>query len=1126
MFRRHNDVTFMDLSLDLRDGDDWKVGPLRAMDYPQNITALATEPISGLLAIGTAGGTVYLFGGPGVETRLTLPDTVSVKFLQFAPSSFHLVCLDESSVLHVWDLAVYGRPKLLKSARFDATNSLAISPCHSHAFLALHSGEIKTYDLVCLRKSSYTIPNMWKLYQDKLLASGVPVTMTAESQMTVDTLPHPRDLNRLFVAYGGGVVLTDLTEHTTLRAYELILPPGAPGGFGYGSSDLLTHRRPEVTALTIHPAGHFFAVGYADGSLAFWAVEDEEKPLLLRTLDELDVNVVDQNLLNEHISQGREGKTTSPSEREPIFKLSWSGFQNSTDPRGGNTTLSILGGLIVGEANGLTIVQFPAFNPPEPPASTSPNPTRPVLHPVMRQAMRDSLDVMDSYFYFTQGIIQDYLLIPHKSPHFAGTFDPIAIILLTEGEGNTRTIEAYQYPPPAFLSNAPKTPANVATATVDPLNSLADTLKDLEENEDPKQLIIPAALSHGKSGVLGGQLFKIEKETYQTLAAGKSTEELMLPLTGGQAWADEFKANDLRLAKYQPHRILVTSHRDFTVCFDDISAQLLVAQRPTSLQSNFPDPLSDLTIDLGPVLLDSTVISRTSPALMEHTRIDNVYFAAEALETTVLLATGEVILYRLSGPRKPSTHRDASDEELIILDHVPSQRGFSPYLMLAPTLGPAEACAVSDIGLYSFVVSACLFFDQLSAPPGFLAVAYPNALFIVNMRGPEVLLRHENRNTKGKHAAGFLPGQPDPDGVASMVTNSLPLWDTTLIDRLFLLGPEPQVRLVVARMSGQYQIYTLTQTESSAQPWSCERPITVDGGVPNALPRGLFVLDSKTGVSLPAGHIRLALAGSGEPTVPSILVMVGARGARCFANLNGERIGKVDWGNKAGDVLGVQIIEKLGSHVLVVATTKHDALIYSLPQLEYIMTLKIPPILISSLSIEESGDFIAWYSHPASGTMHQATYSTFFDIRRAYDLPDIDLACTKPIVPAAPQPVSAGPASMLQLGSWFSFNQSMSGAQLDELLGGPNRPIPQPVQETRNFYNGADISAGASQVAAAAAETQANLYSRLTSALSERGQVLNDLEERFNALGQESKNMASQAKRLAAQQGAKSWFGL
>lgn len=95
------------------------------------------------------------------------------------------------------------------------------------------------------------------------------------------------------------------------------------------------------------------------------------------------------------------------------------------------------------------------------------------------------------------------------------------------------------------------------------------------------------------------------------------------------------------------------------------------------------------------------------------------------------------------------------------------------------------------------------------------------------------------------------------------------------------------------------------------------------------------------------------------------------------------------------------------------------------------------PFLVSAraLTIEETGDFIAWTPTQGQGNnshqIHQANYSTFFDIRRVYTLPDIDFTSTRGTIPPQPQPVSLGPASYL--GSWFSFNQTKSGAQIDEL---------------------------------------------------------------------------------------------
>jgi len=52
MFLKQKEPIYSDLSIELRDPDVWKVGALRTFDYPLKIAALASEPISGLLAVG------------------------------------------------------------------------------------------------------------------------------------------------------------------------------------------------------------------------------------------------------------------------------------------------------------------------------------------------------------------------------------------------------------------------------------------------------------------------------------------------------------------------------------------------------------------------------------------------------------------------------------------------------------------------------------------------------------------------------------------------------------------------------------------------------------------------------------------------------------------------------------------------------------------------------------------------------------------------------------------------------------------------------------------------------------------------------------------------------------------
>jgi syntaxin-binding protein 5 len=83
------------------------------------------------------------------------------------------------------------------------------------------------------------------------------------------------------------------------------------------------------------------------------------------------------------------------------------------------------------------------------------------------------------------------------------------------------------------------------------------------------------------------------------------------------------------------------------------------------------------------------------------------------------------------------------------------------------------------------------------------------------------------------------------------------------------------------------------------------------------------------------------------------------------------------------------------------------------------------------LAIDTSGDFIAWTADPVSKLINSAMYGTFFDYRRANTLPDVDFSTSRGIIPSQPQPVSLGPTSFL--GSWFSFNQTKTGEQIDEL---------------------------------------------------------------------------------------------
>lgn len=205
-------------------------------------------------------------------------------------------------------------------------------------------------------------------------------------------------------------------------------------------------------------------------------------------------------------------------------------------------------------------------------------------------------------------------------------------------------------------------------------------------------------------------------------------------------------------------------------------------------------------------------------------------------------------------------------------------------------------------------------------------------------------------------------------------------------------------------------------------------------------------------------------------------------------------------------------------------------LVYSIPHLEYLHTVQLPSVSSLPLAMDTSGDFIAWAADPVSNLINSATYGTFFDYRRANTLPDVDFSTSRGTIPSQPQPVSLGPTSYL--GSWFSFNQTKTGEQIDELLGGPDRPV---LEKTSVWGDGGTSQVGvgvagttasaASSLAASAAAVNSSIYDKFSSAMNERGQLLGNLEQRFNALEEGGKSMVEQAKRLATQQAAKGWFG-
>jgi len=215
---------YPDWSLGVRDVD-WDSGALRTISYTLDASVVAFDPLTSLLAVGTSCGTIRVFGSPGVEVTLDQTEPLRVQFLQFSASTGQIVSVDECNRLHIWDLTQisYRGPHLpQKTVVFEcAISAISLSPSHTHLFIAFQTGEIRAYDLLCLKESPYSIPNLWRSHCQCMSRAGMDIPSTPSSEIPMDIVPHPRELKLMFVVFGGGVVQCDLVRsvvyHTVIK---------------------------------------------------------------------------------------------------------------------------------------------------------------------------------------------------------------------------------------------------------------------------------------------------------------------------------------------------------------------------------------------------------------------------------------------------------------------------------------------------------------------------------------------------------------------------------------------------------------------------------------------------------------------------------------------------------------------------------------------------------------------------------------------------------------------------------------------------------------------------------------------------------------------------------------------
>lgn len=185
------------------------------------------------------------------------------------------------------------------------------------------------------------------------------------------------------------------------------------------------------------------------------------------------------------------------------------------------------------------------------------------------------------------------------------------------------------------------------------------------------------------------------------------------------------------------------------------------------------------------------------------------------------------------------------------------------------------------------------------------------------------------------------------------------------------------------------------------------------------------------------------------------------------------------------------------------------------------------PASLNLISVDITGDFI-YCETTERPAMSRVTLASLFS-RGVYDEPVTALLehmTTTPPIPPQPQPAPPGLSSVLS--AWLGYHTSASEEQqLDNIFAGQNRPVPRlrlPDSGSRDVEP-ADHSSAQSAVANTLRHAQDDVYGRLSSALTERGELLGAVEQRVESTAQRTEEMVAEARRVAAKQGAKRWFG-
>ncbi|KAK9761606.1 Lethal(2) giant larvae sro7, partial [Basidiobolus ranarum] len=362
--------------------DSFDLTELALYGLPSTVSTLAYDPVQSLLAVGTFQGTILLFGKPGITAHLALPESAAILFLSFQVGEARLVSVDSHQNLVVFNLESFEPSFVHKVASPVSCMDLLLGT--EYMLLGLRNGYIEMYNISRGFKSGYVIE---------------PISIESEnnnspSLCVVAVQVHPIDTNQLLIGYSSGLIaLWDLRSRRVVRYYQYGGPSTvvAPKFWNFKEDDTSTNYGGHLTVIAWRPDGAHFVSGYDDGTIVFWDIKNDKKPLLARTISEPD------------LSTNYDGSAKAPVpagsvKREPIFKILWCSVSDSED-----THIAIAGGSLNQDLRGIRVFDYQGKD---------------YRAPRRLRMLAVSEDLADMFVF------------PRESPWYNGTRDPAAIAII------------------------------------------------------------------------------------------------------------------------------------------------------------------------------------------------------------------------------------------------------------------------------------------------------------------------------------------------------------------------------------------------------------------------------------------------------------------------------------------------------------------------------------------------------------------------------------------------------------------------------------------------------------------------------------------------------------------------